>query len=116
MNKEVVKISIPAKSKYLTVIRLTSSAIASNLDFSIEKIEDLKLCISEVCNIGIKSENNEEFTIEYHLSEKDIEVKFLNFNVDVDKVENVEMSKMILQALVEDIEISENSIKMKLFV
>lgn len=116
MSKEIIKLSIPAKTEYVTVLRLTSSAIANNLDFSIDKIEDLKLCISEVCNIGIKSGNNEEFTIEYHLSEKDIEVKFLNFNLNEEKVENIEMSKMILQALIEDIEISENLITMKLFV
>lgn len=115
MNKEVIKFSIPAKSEYLTVLRLTSSAIASKLDFSIDQIEDLKLCLSEVCNIGILSETNESFDLEYYLSENEIEVKFLNFVVDEEKIENLEMSKMILQALVENLEFKDNNISLKLF-
>ncbi len=114
MNKEIIKFSIPAESKYLTVLRLASSAIASSQDFSIDQVEDLKLCLSEVCNIGISSQVNDTINLEYHLSDDEIEVRFLDFKIQEEKVENFEMSKMILQALVEEMEFLDNSIILKL--
>lgn len=117
MTREVFKIAIPALSENLTIIRLTTSAIASKLDFSIDQIEDLKLCVSELCNLGISKEENEIFHIEYSLDKEAgaIEIKFTDLEID-DQAENFEISKMILQALIEEIEFKKEYTKIKLFV
>ncbi|WP_054252905.1 hypothetical protein [Neofamilia massiliensis] len=116
MNREVFTFNIPALSENITIIRLTTSAIASKLDFTIDQIEDLKLCVAELCNLGLSKEDN-LFKIEYSLDREEnaIEIKFHNLEID-DQAENFEISKMILQALIEEIEFEKEYIKIKLFV
>ncbi len=116
MNKEKFSFIVPAKAENLSMVRLTTSAIASKSNFSIEKIEDLKLCISEICNIIIKSGSSEVFKIEYNLGKDDIEVSLLDLSEPKKEMGDIEMSKMILQALIEDIDFSKDFIKIRLVV
>ena len=50
---EKVVIQIPAHPKHLRLVRLAAAAAASQLDFSIEDIEDIKLAVAEACNNAI---------------------------------------------------------------
>ncbi|MDO5028179.1 MAG: hypothetical protein Q4E36_02830 [Bacillota bacterium] len=117
MTRQVFDFSVPALSENITIIRLTTSAIASKLNFTIDQIEDLKLCVSELCNLGISKEDDGLFQIRYCLDKEEngIEIKFIDLKID-DQAENFEISKMILQALIEEIEFAEEYIKIKLFV
>ena len=52
---------IPAKSDYVGVIRLAVSGIASRMEFTIEKIEDIKIAVSEACtNVVLYAYENDE--------------------------------------------------------
>lgn len=115
MNKEKFNFTLPAKAENLTILRLTTSAIASKMGFDIDKIEDLKLCVSEVCNIGIATKKLEDFKLEYLVGDKEIQIIFKDLKLDTE-VENLEMSKMILQALIEDVEFLENQISLKVHI
>jgi len=53
-EQEFIEMKIPAKPKYLGVARLTLSAIASQMGFDYEIIEDLKIATSEAITNGIK--------------------------------------------------------------
>lgn len=116
MNKEKFSFVVPAKGENLSMVRLTTSAIASKSNFSIEKIEDLKLCISEICNIIIKGEASELFNIEYFLGNDEIEVSLIGLSKPKKEMEDIEMSRMILKALIEDITFSQDTIKIRLTV
>ncbi|MEW9122914.1 MAG: ATP-binding protein [Thermotaleaceae bacterium] len=48
-----LSISIPSKPEYVSVVRLTASAIASRMGFSIEEIEDIKVAVAEACTNAI---------------------------------------------------------------
>ena len=48
-----IRLSIPNKPEYVGVARLTVAAIASRIGFDIEKIEDMKIAVSEACNNAI---------------------------------------------------------------
>lgn len=48
--KSIIGLTIPAKSEYLPIVRLTLFGIASNIGFSFEQIEDMKVAVGEVCN------------------------------------------------------------------
>ncbi|KNF07317.1 serine-protein kinase RsbW [Gottschalkia purinilytica] len=70
-KKDVLKFSIPNKPEYVSVIRLTTSAIASRIGFNIDEIDDIKVSIGEACTNIIKHglEGKEEnFDIEYVVS------------------------------------------------
>ncbi len=49
MKKDIFKLTIPSKPDYISVARLTSSAIANKIGFNIEDIEDIKVSIAEAC-------------------------------------------------------------------
>ena len=116
MNKEKFNFVVPAKGENLSMVRLTTSAIASKSNFSIDKIEDLKLCISEICNIIIKGEASDVFNIEYFLGDDEIEVSLLDLSKPKKEMGDIEMSQMIIKALIEDITFSQESIKIRLTV
>ncbi len=44
---DYVEMKFPAKSQYVSVIRLTVSSLASRIGFSYDDIEDLKIAVSE---------------------------------------------------------------------
>jgi serine/threonine-protein kinase RsbW len=45
-----IGLTIPAKAEYLHIVRLTLFGIASNVGFSFEQIEDMKVAVAEACN------------------------------------------------------------------
>lgn len=48
-----VRLTIPARSRYLRLARLTAAGIAGDLGFSLQGIEDLRVAIDEVCALVI---------------------------------------------------------------
>ena len=48
-KKDNIKLTIPSKAEYVSVIRLTASSIASKMGFNIDQIDDIKVAIAEAC-------------------------------------------------------------------
>jgi serine/threonine-protein kinase RsbW len=48
-----VQLTIPADAKWLTVVRLAISGVASRLGASYEDVDDLKVAVSEACTNAI---------------------------------------------------------------
>lgn len=46
---DVVSISLPAESAYLSVLRTATAALAARLDFTLDDIEDLRIAVDEAC-------------------------------------------------------------------
>ncbi len=64
---------IPNKPEYVSVVRLTTSAIASRMGFNIEQIEDIKVAIAEACTNVIKHgvcENDTNYSIDFELDDE----------------------------------------------
>lgn len=53
VTEQLVRLTIPARSRYLRLARLTAAGIASDLGFSLQAIEDLRVAIDEVCALLI---------------------------------------------------------------
>lgn len=115
MNREKIYFSIPAKAEFLIVIRLTTSAIGSKMNFDIDTLEDLKMAISEMSNIALSSVEIENLEFEYSLGDSDLEVILKKSEVKDREDEKLMMSKMIIEALMENVEFSKDFIKIKLY-
>ena len=64
---------IPNKPEYVSVVRLTTSAIASRMGFNIEQIEDIKVAIAEACTNVIKHgicESDTNYSIDFELDDE----------------------------------------------
>ncbi len=107
-----ILITIPKKSKYISTLRLTTSSIASKIDFNIDSLEDIKMLISETCIFLIKNfeENEKPLEINYILKEKGIEISITDKNIGKIEVDEENMSIMIVKSLSDNVEIEENKV------
>ncbi|MFH0926604.1 MAG: anti-sigma B factor RsbW [bacterium] len=53
-RSDMIELTIPCKSEYVGVVRLTVSGIASRMAFSYDDIEDVKVAVGEACINAIK--------------------------------------------------------------
>lgn len=59
-NEPSVRLTIPARSRYLRLARLTAAGIASDLGFTLQGIEDLRIAVDEACAILIEGCGTDE--------------------------------------------------------
>ncbi len=112
---EKIKFIIPKKHENLTIIRLTTSAVANKISFSIEKIEDLKVCVSEVCNMLFQNGDGEDFEIDYEISEKSLKISFKDGTI-TEYIDKYEINLMILEALLDSLDFRGDNITLELNV
>ena len=115
MNNDTIKLIIPNKKDYLSIIRLTASAIASKMGFNIEDLEDVKVLIGEASIITLCSDNTTQIEIEFEINKKALEIKIqLDGELKKEMLEKkeVEMSKMIIESLADKVDYSMNSIRL----
>ncbi len=76
INKDEIKLSIPNKPEYVSVARLTVSAIANRMGFDIEKIEDIKVALAEACTNAITHGMNDydNFHVSFMIDENKLTV------------------------------------------
>ena len=77
INDSVV-LELPAKSEYVSTIRLTASSVASRLGFDIDQIEDIKVSVAEVCNLLLSKMKEDllRYKITFELHEGELVVVF----------------------------------------
>jgi len=46
---DVVELTLPAESAYLSVLRTATAGLAARLDFTLDEIEDLRIAVDEAC-------------------------------------------------------------------
>ncbi|MDW7668632.1 MAG: histidine kinase [Bacillota bacterium] len=105
-------ITLPKKSEYISTLRLTTSSIASKIEFNIDSLEDIKMLISETCIFLIKNfeENEKPLEIKYTLKEKGIEISIIDKNIENIEVDEEDMSIMIVKSLSDKVEIKDNRV------
>ncbi len=74
----VVEIEIPPRSPYVGVVRLAISSLARSVGLDEEKIDDLKIAVSEVCTNAVlaheESGTDHPITVSWSESDRAIEV------------------------------------------
>jgi len=48
-SEDLVILTLPASSAYLSVLRTVSAGLAARLDFTLDEIEDLRIAVDEAC-------------------------------------------------------------------
>lgn len=115
---EKIKLSIPNKGEFVSVVRLTLVAIANRVGFNIEEIEDMKVAIAEACTNAITHGNNmpsESIDIHFTLMEKGLEIVVQDQGVgcDVEKIKDPKIEELnenglgifIIRSLMDDVTI-----------
>lgn len=109
MDKEIagdqVVVSLPLEKRYASILRLAVAGIASKMDFSWDKIEDLKLAAEEAFLLSLKA--NEQKTIEFFFDIKkdglEINLKKVNLSSKIRGSSQERYSFFILTGLMDDV-------------
>lgn len=122
---ERVEVHIPSNPIFERVVRASAGEIGEALGFSVERIEDLKLAVSEAVNNAIehgnKRETNKPVEVVFALDHEKLEVRIsdhgtgvgtLDFSRHVVEERNLEdgmlrgFGSYLISALVDDCEVS----------
>lgn len=106
-----VRLEFPALSEYFRLARLTAAGLGSRLGFTVDQVEDLKLAIDELC-FGLTGPDlrSGTLTVRYRLGRDLIEVSGeSSFDDDQSTPAQSELSRIILDALVDEHEFHRES-------
>lgn len=106
-----IKLLIPADPDFVSTTRLTTSSICNYLGFDIEEIEDLRVAISEACNMLISADQIE---ILYRINDEKnglcIQVSIPDSSIVYDTDIGANLGRQILSSLVDKVEYKETHI------
>lgn len=116
MINDVIKLSIPPKPSYISLVRLTTSGIAHSMGLNIDDIEDIKVCIGEACINALSVNNSEEIMLVFEVKKDRLTIKINNVVEETsDKMEvfkELELGLLIIKSLMDEVYFSEFGIEM----
>ncbi len=87
------------------MVRLTSSAIASNMGLNIEEIEDIKVSIAEACINAIDKSN--EINVQFEIEKDKLIMKVDNVyqakDDDTNQNKELELGILIIKSLMDEV-------------
>ena len=100
---------------FVSVIRLTLSGVASRIGFSLDDIEDMKVCVSEACTNAIKHSKKDEFQVKFYVYHDRLTIEVLDDGIgyDVDSLASPDLKNpktsglgiFIIKTLMDEVEI-----------
>ena len=104
---ENISIKIPPNKIYIKSIRLFTASLASDLGFKIEKVEDLRVVVSEAINYKL---SDEAITVEFLPEDESLSIKVIGKDKSLDE-RALKMRDLILKELADEVNISEDAIE-----
>ena len=108
MAADEIRLAVPATPEFLRLARVAASGVASRLGFTYDEVDDLRLAIDEVCFALTGGTGQEGWLLtSYSASAGALEVRATaSFSVSGPPPELSELSVAILDALVDEYELS----------
>jgi len=105
--RDVVAITLPADSAYLSVLRTATAGLAARLDFTIDEIEDLRIAVDEACAMLLQqAQPDAEISCEFRLADGAIDVAVSVLTVDGQQPSRDTFAWTVLSALAGDVDSS----------
>ncbi|MDO5648991.1 MAG: hypothetical protein Q4G11_00165 [Gallicola sp.] len=100
---EKIKLTVPNEVQNITLIRMATSFVASQMEFDIEAIEDLRVCVSEACNIQLGTSEKLRLILEDKGESLEIHVeKKKSLDLEEDSA-NRELAASIMEILMDEV-------------
>jgi serine/threonine-protein kinase RsbW len=104
---DIVVITLPANSAYLSVLRTATAGLAARLDFTIDEIEDLRIAVDEACAMLLpQAVKGADITCEFRLEEGSIRVGVSVLTDDGEQPSRDTFAWTVLSALAGDVDSS----------
>ncbi len=118
MLNDSVRVIIPNKADYISLVRLISSALGSKAGFNIDEIDDLKVAIGEACILTFMPHSQDEIAITYDVSKEMLEVSIEglgNLSTNEESKE-AHLSKMIIESLMDEVHYLGDQLRMVKYI
>ncbi len=112
---DTIRLSVPSKAEYISVVRLTTSSIANNMNMNIDDIEDIKVSISEACINAM--ENKDIIDINFNIYNDKLSI-FINNVVEnnLDDKKELQLGILIIKSLMDEVNFTKEGVELtKLF-
>lgn len=120
MTRDNIYLNIPCKPDYISLVRLTASAIAHNLRLNIDEMEDIKVCIGEACVNVINQNCKDEISIQFLVEENKLTIKVKDVQKDAVNDSNgfkeSELGLLIIKSLMDEVEFNDQGIDMVKYI
>ncbi len=113
MNNDIsdrVTLILPAKGEYVSTARLAASSVANRIGFNIDEVEDIKVAVSEVCNIILSKAGEEisQYRVAFDIDGNKLKITFTGEEFQLkcfsESLEN-EYGLYIMKALMDSVEL-----------
>jgi serine/threonine-protein kinase RsbW len=114
ISSDNVTLVLPTKNEFVSTARLTASSVANRIGFNIDEVEDIKVAVSEVCNIILSKVGDKisQYKISFEIDSDKLEITFTGSETELgcfeDAVEN-EYGLYIMKALMDSVELCNNN-------
>lgn len=115
MAYDLISMNMSVNPDFISVIRLTLSGVASRIGFSLDDIEDMKVCVSEACTNAIKHSKKDEFQVKFYVYPDRLTIEVLDDGIgyDVDSLTSPDLKNpktsglgiFIIKTLMDEVEI-----------
>ena len=115
MAYDLISMNMSVNPDFVSVIRLTLSGVASRIGFSLDDIEDMKVCVSEACTNAIKHSKKDEFQVKFYVYPDRLTIEILDDGIgyDVDSLASPDLKNpktsglgiFIIKTLMDEVEI-----------
>jgi len=112
---DLISMNMSVNPDFVSVIRLTLSGVASRIGFSLDDIEDMKVCVSEACTNAIKHSKKDEFQVKFYVYPDRLTIEVLDDGIgyDVDSLASPDLKNpktsglgiFIIKTLMDEVEI-----------
>ncbi len=116
--KDKIAMDLPTSPEYVSVARLTVSAISNIIGFNVEEIEDIKIALSEACANAIRHSQRECFHLNFEIGEGRLAIEVTDEGVGCNLKEVAEpvlddpkesgLGLFIIKSLMDEVEIQSN--------
>lgn len=107
---DIVVITLPADSAYLSVLRTATAGLAARLDFTIDEIEDLRIAVDEACAMLLpQAVPGADITCEFRLEDASILVGVSVLTANGEQPSRDTFAWTVLSALAGDVDSSVDS-------
>jgi serine/threonine-protein kinase RsbW len=97
---ETISLTLPSQPEYVTVLRLVTASCAQILDFDVEAVDDLRVCVSEAVNYLIA--DNEEIHVDFEMEADQLAIRIQAENPERGD-DQQELHQLILESLMDQV-------------
>jgi serine/threonine-protein kinase RsbW len=111
---DIVEISVPADSGYVSTLRLTAASLAAHCELTVDEIEDLRLAVDEACALLLPHANGGPLTGRFELAIGKLLVEVAVSGAVGADLDRSGFAWAVLGALAEDVSISSQGSRLQL--